>query len=177
MILGILECLGVELLLDVVGLGAELVPKVFSGHPLSQEITCVTGQTGFCLFGSCCSHYSWCWGVRADVVASSPMIPIMLEYLDVDYFHDIYSTITTIDMPYHVDHSCSSTATEEYNQFSPPVIIITPSNVLKASQEVPKFHVSGTLISLCSITHVYYVFRNRFLTSISIVTKYIANNL
>jgi hypothetical protein len=31
MILGVLECLGMELLLGVVGLAVELTPKVFSG--------------------------------------------------------------------------------------------------------------------------------------------------
>ena len=39
-ILSILECLGVKLLLGVVGLGAELAPKVCSGYWLRLEGTC-----------------------------------------------------------------------------------------------------------------------------------------
>ena len=39
-ILGVLEHLGVELLLGVVGLGAELVLKVCSGYWLRLEGTC-----------------------------------------------------------------------------------------------------------------------------------------
>jgi hypothetical protein len=43
MILEVLECLGVELPLGVVGLAVEFVPKVCSGHCPRQEGTRVTG--------------------------------------------------------------------------------------------------------------------------------------
>ena len=41
-ILGMLEHLGVKLLLAVVGLAGEFAPKVCSGHQLRPEGTCVT---------------------------------------------------------------------------------------------------------------------------------------
>ena len=45
--LGVLECLGVELFLGVVGLAVEFAPKVCSGHWLRREGTHATGQTEF----------------------------------------------------------------------------------------------------------------------------------
>jgi hypothetical protein len=42
-ILGVLEHLGVELPLGVVGLGVEPAPKFFSRHRLRLEGTCTTG--------------------------------------------------------------------------------------------------------------------------------------
>ena len=73
MILGVLECLGVELPLGVVGLAAEFRPKVCSGLQLRAEGTCATGRAGFLS--------PWILlvpvtpgGVGTDVVSSSPMI-------------------------------------------------------------------------------------------------------
>ena len=47
MILGVLEHLGVELTLSVVGLAAELELKVCSGHRPRLEGTCATGWVEF----------------------------------------------------------------------------------------------------------------------------------
>ena len=47
MILDVLECLGVELPLDIVGLAAEVTPKVCSGHQPRRERTRATGQGEF----------------------------------------------------------------------------------------------------------------------------------
>ena len=44
---GMLEYLGVELPLGVVGLAVEFAPKVCSGHWLRREGTHATGQTEF----------------------------------------------------------------------------------------------------------------------------------
>ena len=46
-ILGILEHLGLELLLDVVGLAAEFESKVCSGYRPRLEGTCASGQAEF----------------------------------------------------------------------------------------------------------------------------------
>lgn len=46
MILDVLELLGVQIPLGVVGLGAELEPKVCSGHQLRLEGTSATGRGG-----------------------------------------------------------------------------------------------------------------------------------
>ena len=46
-ILGILEHLGMERLLGIVGLAAEFATKVFSAYWLRQEGTCATGQVEF----------------------------------------------------------------------------------------------------------------------------------
>ena len=47
MVLGMLEHLGVELSLGVVGLAVEFVSKVFSGYQVRLEGTCATGQAEF----------------------------------------------------------------------------------------------------------------------------------
>ena len=47
MIPGLLKCLGVELPLDVVELGAEFVPKVCLGHLLRLEGICEIGPVEF----------------------------------------------------------------------------------------------------------------------------------
>jgi hypothetical protein len=47
MILGVLEYLGVDLPLAVVGLAAEFGPKDCSGHQPIQEGTCATGRVEF----------------------------------------------------------------------------------------------------------------------------------
>jgi hypothetical protein len=46
-ILSVLESLGVEVPLGVVGLAAELAPRVCSGHRPKLEETCATGQVEF----------------------------------------------------------------------------------------------------------------------------------
>ena len=46
-VLGMLERLGVELLLGVVGLAVAFTPVVCSGHRLRLEGTCATGQVEF----------------------------------------------------------------------------------------------------------------------------------
>ena len=68
-----LEHLGVELLLGVVGLAAEFTPKVCSGHRFRPEGTHATGQAGFLC--------PWILlvpvtpsGVGTDVVFYSPVI-------------------------------------------------------------------------------------------------------
>lgn len=45
--LSVLECLGVELFLGVVGLVAEFTPNICSGHWPRPEGTCATGRTEF----------------------------------------------------------------------------------------------------------------------------------
>ena len=60
-VLGMLEHLGVELPLGVVGLAVEFVPKVCSGHQLRPEGTCATGQEGVpvSLDPTCPSYSQW----------------------------------------------------------------------------------------------------------------------
>ena len=43
-VLGVLECLGVKIILGVVGLAAEFTPKVCSGYRPRHEGTQATGQ-------------------------------------------------------------------------------------------------------------------------------------
>ena len=67
-----LEHLGVELLLDVVGLAAELAHKVCSGHRLRPEGTYVTGWAEFlCAYVPLVPVTP---SVGADVMSSSPLI-------------------------------------------------------------------------------------------------------
>ena len=71
MILGVLELLGVDLPVGIVGLAAEFMPKVCSGHQLRSEGTCATG----------CAQFLGTWvllvrvtsSVGADDVPSSPL--------------------------------------------------------------------------------------------------------
>ena len=65
-----LECLGVELLLDVVGLAVEFLPKVSSEHWLRTKGTHATGWVE--LLGVPLVPITS--GVRVDVVSSSPLI-------------------------------------------------------------------------------------------------------
>ena len=67
-----LEWLGVELPLSVVGLASELVPNVCSGHRLSVEGTCATGWAEF--LGARVQLVPVTSGVGADVMSSSPLI-------------------------------------------------------------------------------------------------------
>jgi hypothetical protein len=62
----------VELPLGVVGLAAEFLSNVCSGHQLRQEGTCCTGQVEF--LGACVPLVPVTPGVGADVVSSSPLI-------------------------------------------------------------------------------------------------------
>jgi hypothetical protein len=66
------EHLGVELLLGVVGLAMEFEPKVCSGHQLRLEATCTTGQVEF--LGAWIPLVPVTPSVWADVVSSSPLI-------------------------------------------------------------------------------------------------------
>jgi hypothetical protein len=71
-VLGVLECLGLELLLGVVGLAVEFEPKDCIGHKLRLEGTCATGRVEFLV--------AWVLlvpvtsRIGADVVSSSPLI-------------------------------------------------------------------------------------------------------
>ena len=67
-----LEHLGVELPLGVVGLAVEFAPKVCSGHWPRPEGTCATGQVEF--LGAWVLLVPVTPGVGADVVSSSPLI-------------------------------------------------------------------------------------------------------
>ena len=72
LVLGVLEHLGVELPLGVVGLAAEFVPKVCSGHWLRPEGTCATGWVEF--LGAWVLLVPVTSGVGVDVVSSPPLI-------------------------------------------------------------------------------------------------------
>ena len=71
-ILDMLECLGVELRLNVVGLAAELASKVCSGHRPRLEGTFATDLAEFP--GAWFPLVPVTSGVGADVVSSSPLI-------------------------------------------------------------------------------------------------------
>ena len=67
-----LECLGMELPLGVVGLAIEFAPQVCSGHRPRLEGTCVTGWVG-----SLCPWFLMVPvtpSVGTDVVSSSSLI-------------------------------------------------------------------------------------------------------
>jgi hypothetical protein len=70
MILGMLECLGVDLPVGVVGLAVEFEPKVCSGHRLRQKGTHATGRVEF--LGVQLALVPVTSGVGANVVSSSP---------------------------------------------------------------------------------------------------------
>ena len=71
-----LEYLGVELPLGVVGLGAELVPKVSSDRKKILPLHRRGDPTG--------PSYSWCWGRCCVLLTSDPMIIRVLEHLGVE---------------------------------------------------------------------------------------------
>jgi hypothetical protein len=82
-ILGMLEHLGVELPLGIVGLAVEFAPKVCSGNLPKQERTFTAGQAGFLC--------PWIWlvpvipGVGIDVfLTSDSMVLSMLECLELE---------------------------------------------------------------------------------------------
>lgn len=89
MILGMLECLGIELLLDVMGLGEELGHNVCSGHQLRPVRICATGWVGVPMSLDLASPSFFCCCVRADNVGPSPMILGMLEYLGIELLLDV----------------------------------------------------------------------------------------
>ena len=72
MILGVLEHLGVDLPLGVVGLAAEFPPKVCSGHQTTLEGPLTTGQAEF--LGTWVPLVPVTSCVQADVLSSSPLI-------------------------------------------------------------------------------------------------------
>ena len=72
MILGVLECLGVELPLGVVGLSEEFVPKVCSGYQLGLKGNCATGSVEFLC--SCLLLILITSSVGADAESASPLI-------------------------------------------------------------------------------------------------------
>ena len=72
MVLGVLECLGEEIFLGVVGLAVELAPKVCSGHRPRQEGTCATSQADF--LSAWVPLVPVTSGVGAEVVSSSSLI-------------------------------------------------------------------------------------------------------
>jgi hypothetical protein len=93
MILGMLEHPGVQLLLDVVGLGVDLVPKVCSRHQLRLEETCTTGCSCSCLPESCWSQllsvfvcWSRCYGLLAydSGLVESLGIELLLDVVGLD---------------------------------------------------------------------------------------------
>ena len=70
--MGMLEHLGVELPLGVVGLGVEFEPKVCSGHWLSLEGTCATSRVEF--LGAWVPLVPVTLSVEVGVVSSSRLI-------------------------------------------------------------------------------------------------------
>lgn len=79
-ILGVLEHLGVELLLGFVGLAVEFGPKVCSGHWPRPEGTCVTGWMEF--LGAWIPLVPVTSSIGTDVVSSSPLILWYLGMLE-----------------------------------------------------------------------------------------------
>jgi hypothetical protein len=83
-ILGVLEHLGVDILLSVVGLDAEFVPKICSGHQPRQEGIChLLDRVPGCL-GLAGPSYFQCWGRCCILLTYDPIILGMLECLGVD---------------------------------------------------------------------------------------------
>ena len=72
MILGMLEHLGVEFALSVVGLTVEFAPKVCSGHCPRPKGTCATGWVEF--LGAQVPLIPVTSRVGAAVVSSSPLV-------------------------------------------------------------------------------------------------------
>ena len=85
-ILGVLEHLGVELPLGVVGLAAEFAPKVCSGcwpRHTGRNLYHWFGRVPVCL-GPTGPNYSRCWDRCCVLLTSDPMILGLLECLGVD---------------------------------------------------------------------------------------------
>jgi hypothetical protein len=77
-ILGILECLGVELPLGVVGLDLEFLPKTDWKEPVPLV------WQSFCVLHPSGPSYSWCWGRCCVLLTSDPLILDVLEHLGVE---------------------------------------------------------------------------------------------
>ena len=76
-LLGMLEHIRIMFPLGVVGLGSEVVSKVYSGHQLRLEGTYATSWVGVPIsLNPASTSYSWCWG---RFMALSPMILGLLE--------------------------------------------------------------------------------------------------
>jgi hypothetical protein len=74
--------LGVEILLDIVGQGVQLASKIFPGHWLRTKGTCATlWEEVLVSLDPTGPSNSQNWFVGADVMASSPMILGILQYL------------------------------------------------------------------------------------------------
>ena len=74
MILGVLQHLWVKLILDALGPGVELAPKVYTGQ-LTLEGTCATSQAGVSEFlDPIGPSYSWCWDRCCILLTPDPMI-------------------------------------------------------------------------------------------------------
>jgi hypothetical protein len=71
-VLGVLECLGVDFLLCVVGLAAQLTSKACSGYWPRPEGTCAIGQAEF--LGAWVLQVLVTSDVGADVMSLSPLI-------------------------------------------------------------------------------------------------------
>ena len=78
-VLGVLEHLGVELLLSVVGLAVKFAPKVCSGHWPSPEGTHATGWVEF--LGAQVPLVPVTSSVGAAVVSSSPQVLLRVYIL------------------------------------------------------------------------------------------------
>jgi hypothetical protein len=82
MILGVLEYLGMELPLSVVGLAVKFVPKICSGCCPRSEGTHATSWVEF--LGPAGPSYFQCWGRFCVILTSDPLILGVLECLGVD---------------------------------------------------------------------------------------------
>ena len=72
MILGVLQHLWVKLILDALGPGVELAPKVYTGQ-LTLEGTCATSQAGVPEFlDPIGPSYSWCWDRCCGLLTYDP---------------------------------------------------------------------------------------------------------
>jgi hypothetical protein len=75
-----LGCLGVELLLGIVGLAAEFVPKVCSGQGPRPEGTRVTGRDRVPgRMGPFGPNYFQCWGRCCVLLISDPVTVKLLK--------------------------------------------------------------------------------------------------
>ena len=83
--LNMLDKLGVELPLDVVGLAAKFVPSVCSGHWPRQIERNVCNKFGgvFTCLGPTNPNYSQCWDRCCALLTSDPMILGVIEHLGV----------------------------------------------------------------------------------------------
>lgn len=83
MILGMIECLRVDLPLGVVGLAAEFAPKICSRHWLRTRRNHWSGRVPGCL-GPTGFSYTWCWVRCCVLLTYDPMILGVLDCLGVE---------------------------------------------------------------------------------------------